>query len=306
MFLNKSIVIAALARDCANSIIKNKIIIEELRGFFKESHVVIIENDSKDNTKQVLKDYACKFSNVHILSKDFNNKFPFNYCGKAKYSGMSTQRIARMIYVRNILLNYIKENFSSDYILFIDIDIQWFSPYGIINAIKNAPDNWGALFANGHYNITCGKITKAWPLQYDVYAYLEKGRTMQSVTISENSPLKRIFIAKKINDDINSNKYLEVTSAFGGIGIYKAEAISQISYEINAPGEWNKSNMCLCEHIGFNSKISAQGYKLFISQDLECIYGTFEKNKIMMVIMYKFPRLYSFLSLAKTFIKNIF
>ena len=51
--INKNIVIAALARDCDKSLSKIINLIEELRENFVWSKVVVVENDSKDNTKNM-------------------------------------------------------------------------------------------------------------------------------------------------------------------------------------------------------------------------------------------------------------
>jgi hypothetical protein len=51
---NQNIVIAALARDCEDSLRINIPVIEELRTKFLWSQVVVVENDSIDGTKELL------------------------------------------------------------------------------------------------------------------------------------------------------------------------------------------------------------------------------------------------------------
>ena len=58
--IDKKIVIAALARDCNEALINNIPRIEKLRELFTESHVVIVENDSKDGTKDTLQKWQEK------------------------------------------------------------------------------------------------------------------------------------------------------------------------------------------------------------------------------------------------------
>ena len=72
--INKNIIIAALARDCEESLRTNIPLIEELRSHFSWSQVVVVENDSKDGTKGLLNDWKINFNDVTIISKDFGTK----------------------------------------------------------------------------------------------------------------------------------------------------------------------------------------------------------------------------------------
>ena len=58
---DKSVVICALARDCSGALANNIPRIQELREFFADSEVIVIENDSKDNTKEVLASWHQNF-----------------------------------------------------------------------------------------------------------------------------------------------------------------------------------------------------------------------------------------------------
>ena len=53
---NSTVVFCSLVRDCENSLKQNIPKVEELRSSFRASHVVLVENDSKDRTKEVLAD----------------------------------------------------------------------------------------------------------------------------------------------------------------------------------------------------------------------------------------------------------
>jgi len=69
--LNKNVVIAALARDCEESLLRNIPLIEKLRKEFDWSHVVVIENDSIDKTKEILNKWSVECEGVKIISNDY-------------------------------------------------------------------------------------------------------------------------------------------------------------------------------------------------------------------------------------------
>ena len=71
---NQNIVIAALARDCEDSLRANIPVIEELRTKFLWSQVVVVENDSIDGTKELLNEWKINYDKVNIISKDYGTK----------------------------------------------------------------------------------------------------------------------------------------------------------------------------------------------------------------------------------------
>ena len=51
---NLTVAIALLARDCGETLEKNISMVETIGGLFRSYKVIIYENDSKDNTKEIL------------------------------------------------------------------------------------------------------------------------------------------------------------------------------------------------------------------------------------------------------------
>ena len=64
---SSSLAICGLARDCAATLPQNKALIEKLRTFFGSSMVVIVENDSSDQTRQQLDGWASECNDVFII-----------------------------------------------------------------------------------------------------------------------------------------------------------------------------------------------------------------------------------------------
>ena len=261
--INKSILIAALARDCNDSIIRNIPKIELLRKEFKESHVVVIENDSKDGTKETLKRWEKESSCVKIIMNDFGTVTIPQQSETMKSPSTSMHRISKMAKYRNIYMDYARNaSFKIDYLIIIDIDIENFSVEGIIKSIKNAPNDWGALFANGFTSFH-GFL----PNYYDMFAYIDESMKATSPTSSSLYHKKR-----ELNKLLKCNEYINCVSAFGGIGIYKWELIKELYYNAEANNA-SKVFEAICEHIPFNRNIAENGHRNYICRKMKVKYG---------------------------------
>lgn len=261
--INKSILIAALARDCNNSIIRNVPKIELLRKEFKESHVIIIENDSKDGTKETLKRWKERSEGVDTIMNDFGTVTIPEKSEKISNPGSSNYRISKMASYRNMYMDYArKADFDIDYLIVMDIDIDDFSVEGVVKSIKNAPDDWGALFANGN-KIFNDKLKS----YYDYFAYVPYGNKTLSMRYND-----MFFQARKIRNALKNNEYVKCISAFGGLAVYKWEYIKGLNYTAE------KNIICdscetLCEHIPFNNCILKQGASNYVAANMNVSYG---------------------------------
>lgn len=284
----KTLLIGVLARDCEESIVRNCERIEELRKFFRQSYVVIVENDSRDNTKALLKEYQKSTHGVTILSEDYNGRYPFHYTEKPMLPDMSCERIARMAFHRNRLLDFIESNYDSDYIMFIDIDILDFDIHGILTAIEHAPDNWSALFANGREYIRQKGSIFPVASQYDTYALLFPNETLNETPLSCTRPLIKLIRGFQANRQVQANDYYKIKSAFGGIGIYKSKDILGIRYETIVPRKWVGHGIAICEHIPFHNQINGTCY---IARNIKVTYhidGLWNKtNKLKRKLLLK-------------------
>ena len=261
--VNKSILIAALARDCGDSITRNIPKIELLRRKFRESHVVIIENDSKDGTKEILKNWKNQSEGVEVIMNDFGTVTIPEKSEKVIHPGSSNYRISKMARYRNMYMEYArKADFDIDILLVMDIDIDDFSVEGVIRSINNAPDDWGALFANG--NKVFNKRLKSF---YDYFAYVPYGNKQLSMKYDD-----MFFQARKIRNLLKKNSYVKCISAFGGMAMYKWEYIKDSNYTAENNTICNSCEM-LCEHISFNNNILKQGASNYITADMEVSYG---------------------------------
>ena len=128
----KNLLIAALARDCEDSLRANIPMIEQLRAKFTWSEVVVVENDSIDGTKDLLNDWKIKSSNVTIISTDYGTKTIPDKSDLIANPMTSVQRIDKMVSYRNLYLDYIKQvQHPIDLVIVIDVDVIEISLIGL-------------------------------------------------------------------------------------------------------------------------------------------------------------------------------
>jgi hypothetical protein len=263
--INKNIIIAALARDCEDSLRTNIPVIEKLRSQLLWSQVVVIENDSKDGTKELLNDWKLNSNNVTIISNDFGTKTIPDKSDLIINPYTIYQRIDKMVSYRNLYLDYINEvKHPIDLIIIIDIDVIEISLTGLINAINSFDDKTGAIFSNG---VSVMKTPFGLSeIYYDIFAVWEYP-LLKEFSYTTGS-LARTF--KSINRNLKKSPLYSVISAFGGVGIYNYEAIKELRYKtVQNPLDQQEA---ICEHIPFNQEIIKHGFKNYIARDFQVIY----------------------------------
>jgi glycosyltransferase involved in cell wall biosynthesis len=253
--INKTLAIAALARDCAASLARNIPEIERLRGCFESSLVVVVENDSVDGTKELLRQWQENSTGVVALE---GLKQPASTAHKdiihpdSKNPAGGFARIEKLAGFRNQYMEYLQNiGRNIDFLMVIDSDVDSFNAEDILKTMNNAPENWTALFANGVKYFTF--FGKRIPTRYyDDYAIVP-------YTGSENPRVEMTFNELKLNrekleKELRREKYVKCVSAFGGIGIYKYQYVKTLRYK-TGPNTKNARFEALCEHISVNSPL---------------------------------------------------
>ncbi|MDP4207566.1 MAG: hypothetical protein Q8928_02005 [Bacteroidota bacterium] len=282
---SKKLFITALARDCETNLVSNINHINKLRTFFAESYILIVENDSKDNTKSILNDWSLKEKNIKIISNNYGTKtIPVKAKGKL-LPGTSYERISKMTKYRNIYLDYLNTlNESIDYVLIIDIDIAFFSTEGIMKAIQNSPKDWGALFAYGTSRLNLFGM-HLFPIFYDTYAYLGEKEDFNNL---KQSSKRRRHLQRTLSIKLLFKKYFKCKSSFGGIAIYKRVVLTNIKYQC-IPNKFNTDSEVHCEHLPLNYDIIQKGYNNYICKDLEVKYGNYNINFLIDFLLFNIP-----------------
>jgi hypothetical protein len=257
---SQNVIIYGTIRDIEDHFIKSFTNIDLLSSFFNNVYIIIFENDSLDNTRNLLTSWA-SISNGNIvkhliLENNLNIRFPL--------------RAHRLAYCRNQILNYIFSNNLNkhyQYAIHCDLDDRfWSLDYeSICNCFQYDLNNWDAMFPiNSNYSY------------YDFWA-LRCSQTWFNKNIFsceiENNQLCKEF-EKHVPDlcsflQNNKNTLISVSSAFNGIGIYKLSSLNYCRY--NASYECNscKGKSIGCaednDHIGLHKSMIFNNCKLFIN-----------------------------------------
>lgn len=130
---NSSVSICSIVRDCQINLEKNIPRVERLRLLFKDSEVIIFENDSKDITLKILKNWERKSCNVHVFSDTFDGTTIQAIGNENPYYSIS--RIEKMVVYRNKYMHFLNNHgIKRDYVIVIDLDISNFCIDGLIHS----------------------------------------------------------------------------------------------------------------------------------------------------------------------------
>ena len=147
-----SIAVCGLARNCASKLNENIEFIEELRAYFENSVVIVVENGSTDTTRQQLDQWSSSKSGLFILDgvsvNDTTQVIPTYSVSPNPYSSRS--RITRIATLRNQYLEYLAAlNQSFDYLLVMDFDVDQISLQGVLNSFSRI-NEWEVVTAYGY------------------------------------------------------------------------------------------------------------------------------------------------------------
>jgi hypothetical protein len=241
----KSILVTGLARDVAKFLPKEiKRFEKEMNHIFEIVNFLIIESDSKDNTKKVLED----------IKNERNN---FNYISLGVIESTLPNRIERLAFCRNVYVKEIRENKlyqDVDFVAIVDFDIK--NNRLRLNELKKliGKQGWDAIFTNqtGRY--------------YDIYALRKKGwvendcfADYKNFSMSMSSQdAKKLAIWSKMRKIGKNSPLIPVDSAFGGLGIYRKNIFMNFDYSLL------NEQIHESEHVLLHKKIKDSNGLLFI------------------------------------------
>ena len=242
----KKVIITGLLRDTEDNIpfiIKK---VEAVGKLFDDYAVLIVENNSKDKTRELLLAWAKKNSKVVILGCGVNNTECSIDFAKTKTEGhgVSYDRINKMVKLRNISLDYIKHHPQLrlyDYTIMWDLDIIGTAYLdGILISIYELDKNAdiSGICATGVRRYAGGLFS----IYYDTYAHIDEG--------------DNFHIDRKMAHDIEKgfkhaqhprgSELIKVKSCFSGFTIYRTSSLlpPHVRYTMTPPGDDNIE----CEH----------------------------------------------------------
>ena len=245
-----SILIAGICRNVSENIIDEIERLEEAFADFENRRYLIIESDSKDET----------LAKLEMLS----TRFPyFKYISLGILTEKIENRVERISYCRNIYLSELESNpeyKDVEWLVVSDLD-------GVNTLLSNSAirtcwtrTDWQACMAN-----------QAAPY-YDIYALRhpiwspddcwEHERILRENGANPITARGKAIYSRQIIVPQHS-PWIEVDSAFGGMGIYKKTAIGGSRYSA-----FLMDGTLVCEHVPFHAALKSKGAKLFINPDL--------------------------------------
>lgn len=226
--------------------------IESLGACFKDYRVIVYENNSYDDSSSLLISWAQSNSKVIMFSENVTQE-QLDKRGRSR-----TERIA---YARNVVLQRALQEDLNDFnfVIITDMDfVQGWEVKDVIASFK-LPIEWDCITANGILG------TRDY---YDRYAYRDAkfplgpellgdhfwvGVSTEPIRFVEGSPLHKVY------------------SAFGGIALYKKEAMRDCIYGGIETPEYKKFLFILLnfkvkpnhrEHVYYKRKVKSSDYLL--------------------------------------------
>lgn len=250
-----TIAICSLARNISPVFSKTRARLEYIGEQFLDYKIIVFENDSADNSRDLLHQWRLSNPNVilldccHVHSCECRLKTQTGYT----YGTFSKERLFQMAWFRQQYLDYVlKFHHDYDYMLVIDFDLDGcININGLFDSI--AKKEWSAIFCNGRTSLpgTFGLKTCA----YDPMAVVLLHEEYDHVTYTISNLVRTIVKQEYYS---NTNHFLSVKSSFNGCALYKIKSLKGCSY---IP----RNNQYLCEHINLAKCLHEKGEKLFVN-----------------------------------------
>jgi len=267
-----NIIIYGTIRDIEKHFFNSFTNIEILTHYFNNAYIIILENDSKDHTRNLLiKWYQLPKSNhikKHILLLDhLDKKYPL--------------RAHRLAYCRNLILKYIFEqrlNETYSYAFHCDLDDRFWSIDfdSIATCFQYDLENWDMMSCvnknNDYYDWWALRCKDSW-FNKNIFACEADGNFEKTKEIQF---LYQTKIGEFCNELIAKKKLILVISAFNGFAVYKLSSLKNCFYsaEYHCYHCNNQKSGCKedNDHIGLHKQMITNRSRLFINTEMIVSY----------------------------------
>lgn len=248
--MEKSIIVCGIVRNAERGLKRNMPVMAELAKTFAGFRMILFENDSADGTKSVLKLWQSVMGDkLTVVSEDSGAKKVIPKSGEVSCNPFySDRRISKMAALRNQYMDYVSEKgLTADYLMVVDMDVAGISLKGVLSCF-NLDVEWDAVTANG-YSLS-PKLRRRY---HDSYALTEYGDEMHPQTEE-----KILRLSEKYASLGPSDSPVRVFSAFGGIAIYRFEAVDGLRYSA-LPNDDSRVEV-RCEHFSIYRQMADRGF----------------------------------------------
>lgn len=271
-FQKKRVVFCGIVRDCERNLRRNLDKVEAFRSRFGSVQIVLVENDSRDGTKEVLRDLAKRDESAIVEMADYGTVTLPKRLKSHVNPSFSEHRISKMTRYRNRYLELIEDQIgysNIDWVVMLDWDVLDFSVEGLFDSLRRS-EEWDVATANGR-----SKVGFFGDVYYDAFAYRPLG-------LKGPCTEKSIFEGRvELKTKLDGADLIPVESGFNGMAVYRAGMLEGMRYRT----EFNDDPRVevWCEHVVFHRDLAAKGHdRIVINPVMKVSYiSRFNSIKIM-------------------------
>lgn len=264
------VVLCGIVRNAEKGLRRNLPEIDKFLAKCSDFSVFIYENDSTDATKQILEDWQSKNNGKIIVS--LNQTDPSKTIPSAKnVDGVnpffSHKRIDKMAHLRNSYMTWLAEqNWEDgripDYVVIVDLDVAQLDSDTILTSFDNNKE-WDAVCSFGYS--TSPKLKRRY---HDTYAL-----TLWDEKDEPHTESKIQRYADELGSLKPSDEWIHIASGFGGLAIYRYEAIKDLQYLEPAMDNDDPRVEAKCEHFSLYKQMIERGYnRIYINPAMTLKY----------------------------------
>lgn len=239
------VVIVGCVRDCGKHLNESALRkLMKIERLFKECAFIYIQNDSKDNSPQVLNAWKSEFDRFDVFHYD-------------KMDANLPERTQRLAFCRNTLVQKAFELYPDyDYLLMMDMDdvFDGRDVSSFVSPFKYDLNSWDAMAtafsSENYYDTWCLRVEGE--IEFDCWEYIHVKK------ITEYWRVCREF-QKPI--PMTLEKPLRVLSAYAGAIYYKLKSIQGCTFVGTSSTSALK---VICELVPFNEDLRKKGGKIYI------------------------------------------
>jgi glycosyltransferase involved in cell wall biosynthesis len=245
------VAIVGVARNCARSIERDLARLRQAATIFKRVHLLIVESDSDDGTPALLAQLARRMPQLRHLSLGaLRPDIP--------------ERTARIAHCRNAGLDELASNplyASVSHVLMSDLDgvSRDIDADAIASCWADGAPAWDMCAANQgdyYYDI--------WALRHETWCPGDAwSQHAALVPVLGRAAADDVALFSRMVHIDARRPMIEVRSAFGGLAIYRKEALLAARYV-----GLDDNGAEVCEHVTLHAQMRAQGARLYINPAL--------------------------------------
>lgn len=236
---HKRVVFVGMARSIAGILPTTIRRLEQIGGFFNAWKAVIVENDSNDDTKEVLAEWAAQRPGQVLADcRDL---------GYEHLHGFEALRVQRYAELRN-RYRTLADEFApeADYVIAVDLDA-WggYSTLGVLHSVAMFHElpNAACMASTSLYRAKTEAGKLVWG-HYDLWALRHYGPRIRF------EPWQPLWLPPP------GARPIRVYSAFGALAMYRAEAFYETPYE-SVDGD--------IEHVGLHRNMQRDGWEIYLN-----------------------------------------